>query len=147
MSEKPEKGAALKSRVRKLVVVAGVSSALVAPMATAPAAHAGSGEVHKLKHGKCASWGRYVNGYSFNYGDSHRTKGKCWHWVKIWVHDFKKKRNYTLVAQGTKAVNITAFTPPGRLATRRGHLVYRLELGLCGTAKSCVSKRYRGARI
>jgi hypothetical protein len=138
------------SIARKIAVrssIAAGAATLAMTMMSVPA-HAGgwqkvgNNELVYVKDGKCKSAGRIQNLYpNYASASSQLEKGKCWHWIKLWVVQPKFGRWQVLVNQGTKRTNFVFAQPAWDPARHnKGWYGYRAEIGLCGSKGHCVKK-------
>ncbi|GAA4629267.1 hypothetical protein GCM10023196_049280 [Actinoallomurus vinaceus] len=135
---------------RKLVLrgfIAAGSAAMAVTAMSGPA-HATSwqkvnnGQLVYLKDGKCKTAGMIHNIYpTAATAYSQLQKGKCWHWVKLWVVQPKTGTWKELFWQGSGRTNFVSKPPAyGPIRNNKGWYGYRAELGLCGSKGHCVTK-------
>ncbi|MEV6949559.1 hypothetical protein AB0N07_48220 [Streptomyces sp. NPDC051172] len=106
-----------------------------------------AGKIFTLKDGQCKSEGSFyaiTASYMFSY--SQQTKGHCWHWTRLWFHNYEKHQNYVLKAEGTKAYLHTPYAATGNYMMKKGNMPYAAEFGLCGGSGHCVVKKATGVK-
>ncbi|MDT0470104.1 hypothetical protein [Streptomyces gibsoniae] len=102
-------------------------------------------KIFTLRDGKCMTEGSFKALYgAYIFGYSQRFKGGCWHWVRVWIHNYDHNVNYILKNQGTKQFLQTPFASTGNYYYKKGNMPYAAEFGLCGSAGHCVTKKVKG---
>ncbi|GAA2606958.1 hypothetical protein GCM10010399_42360 [Dactylosporangium fulvum] len=137
------------------------SAALADASTASPAGQGGnSGTMFEVKDGNCHAWGRYMSGPSFIMGSVEDLVGKgdkanCWKYVKVWIHNYEKKKDSVFRAQGSESFVYTPFIPNGAKGLtlpkgnwegKTGNVVIKAEIGVCATSKHCVKRTIPGVR-